>query len=174
MGAQVDWQQYNQLWHNLWQAGLRPGQHFDKGGCSPKLLQLLHSGDLQVQGKRVLVPGCGRGYDVFAFAQAGAQLAVGLELLQAAVAAASSERDRQLQLQLHQQKQQQEAQTLTQATDWVSRCELVVGDFYAYNHPSGPFDVGYDYTFLCAMHPSMRKDWAQVRSILAADATTVL
>lgn len=26
--------------------------------------------------------------------------------------------------------------------------------------PQGVFDLGYDYTFLCALHPDMRKDWA--------------
>lgn len=24
----------------------------------------------------------------------------------------------------------------------------------------GPFDLGFDYTFLCALHPDMRRDWA--------------
>jgi hypothetical protein len=36
-----------------------PSQRFDKGGASQLLLALLKSGDLPVQGKRTLVPGCG-------------------------------------------------------------------------------------------------------------------
>lgn len=40
-------------------------------------------------GQRVFVPGCGRGYDVVAFAQAGAAAAVGLELAPTAAQCAS-------------------------------------------------------------------------------------
>eukprot|EP00929_Paragymnodinium_shiwhaense_P119144 TRINITY_DN9101_c0_g1_i2.p3 TRINITY_DN9101_c0_g1~~TRINITY_DN9101_c0_g1_i2.p3 ORF type:complete len:110 (+),score=18.13 TRINITY_DN9101_c0_g1_i2:490-819(+) len=29
-----------------------------------------------------------------------------------------------------------------------------------------PFDLGYDYTFLCALNPSMREDWAAAWSKL--------
>ena len=31
------------------------------------------------------------------------------------------------------------------------------GDFFAWK---GQYDIGYDYTFFCALHPDMRKDWA--------------
>jgi hypothetical protein len=30
------------------------------------------------------------------------------------------------------------------------------GDFFAWK---GEYDIGYDYTFFCALHPDMRKDW---------------
>ena len=35
------------------------------------------------------------------------------------------------------------------------------GDFFKWQHPSiAAFDAAYDYTFFCALHPAMRKDWA--------------
>jgi hypothetical protein len=46
-------------------------QLFDVGGSSPVLHKLLDSGELDVKGKRVVIPGCGRGYDVVTFAKAG-------------------------------------------------------------------------------------------------------
>lgn len=39
-------------------------------------------------------------------------------------------------------------------------CSIHAADFFTYQDPGGPFDIGYDYTFLCALHPDMRKDWA--------------
>jgi len=34
-------------------------QLFDKGHCSPQLMQLISSGGLQVRNKKAFVPGCG-------------------------------------------------------------------------------------------------------------------
>lgn len=55
-------------------------QKFDLGQVAPSLQALLSSGQLDVKGKRCLVPGCGRGYDVAAFAASGASASVGLEI----------------------------------------------------------------------------------------------
>ena len=44
----------------------------------------------------------------------------------------------------------------------VENARVVQCDFF--NHASTvdeKFDVGYDYTFFCAIHPSMREAWAQ-------------
>lgn len=39
--------------------------------------------------------------------------------------------------------------------------QVFVGDFFKWQHESVPsWDVGYDYTFMCALHPTMRPDWA--------------
>ena len=46
-------------------------QAFDMCGSAPVLQGLLKSGELNVKGKRVVVPGCGRGYDLVSFATAG-------------------------------------------------------------------------------------------------------
>uniref|UniRef100_A0A383VW04 Methyltransferase domain-containing protein n=1 Tax=Tetradesmus obliquus TaxID=3088 RepID=A0A383VW04_TETOB len=143
--AEAGTEGYDSQWVEHWKQGVPPGQLWDAGKPSPYLAHLLDSKQLDVAGKRVLVPGCGRGYDVFAFAQAGAAPAVGLDLSPEAVAAAAAERDSQL----------------AHSPEVAARAELVAGSFFEYVHASGrPFDVGFDYTFLCALHPDMRKDWA--------------
>ena len=117
-------------------------QSFDKGGASPVLRSLLSSGAVDVSGKRAIVPGCGRGYDVFVLARAGAAQAVGLELSRTAV---------------------EQARAFQEAQGWGdlgSKVDFQVGDFFDSNREEGAYDVGYDYTFFCALHPTMRKDWA--------------
>lgn len=52
---------------------------------SPALVSLLDSGAVEVAGTRVLVPGCGRGYDLVEFSRRGAAEAVGLEISKTAV-----------------------------------------------------------------------------------------
>lgn len=84
---------------------------------------------------------CRRGYDVFAFATAGAAVSAGLDLSPEAVAAAKA-------------AQQSELADNPAASAAV---HLVAGDFFNHSRSGadykGPFDVGYDYTFLCALHP---------------------
>jgi hypothetical protein len=100
---------------------------------------------------------CRRGYDVAAFAAAGAALSVGLDLCPDAIAAAEAEC----------------ATQLAGSPAAAAACQLIAGDFFTYTPPpdaaagdgaghgasSGAplFDAGYDYTFLCALHPNMRQ-----------------
>ena len=146
-GDSVDLDEYNRRWLQIWDAGLEPGKRFDAGAASPLLQHLLRSRALGVAGRRVLVPGCGRGYDAVAAAEAGAALAVGIDLSDAAVAAAAAHRDA----------------ALAAAPDVARRVEFAAADFFEYAHPSGgAFDVGYDYTFLCALPPGeTRERWAR-------------
>lgn len=76
---------YSDRWENMWKAGIQPGQAFDAECCSPSLQELLSSQLGDLEGKKVFIPGCGRGYDVVAFAKAGAKEVVGLELAPTAV-----------------------------------------------------------------------------------------
>lgn len=39
----------------------------------------------------------------------------------------------------------------------LERAEVIQADFFAH---ATTYDVGYDYTFLCALHPDMRQSWA--------------
>lgn len=83
---------------------------------------------------------CRRGYDVVAFALAGAAASVGLDLCPIAVQAAKDE-------------QQLEIGNNPAA---CAASKLVVGDFFSHDSSAdyqGPYDIGYDYTFLCALHP---------------------
>jgi hypothetical protein len=100
---------------------------------------------------------CRRGYDVASFAAAGAALSVGLDLSREAADAADAECRRRL----------------AGSPAAAAACQLTAGDFFTYTPPpdaaagdgaghgasSGAplFDAGYDYTFLCALHPDMRQ-----------------
>ena len=122
---------YSDRWESQWQAGgtvLQPGQAFDAAGASPVLRGLLSSGELAVAGKSVFVPGCGRGYDLVAFAQAGAASVVGLELAPTAAEQANEYVGSQL--------------------GAGSAAAVVQGDFFKFEAPGAGFDAGYDYTFL--------------------------
>jgi len=81
-----------------------------------------------------------RGYDVFAFAAAWASVSVGLDICPIAISAAQAE-------------QQAELSGNPSASAAVSLC---AGDFFSHSASGdfkGPYDIGYDYTFLCALHP---------------------
>jgi len=141
--------EYFERWHSIWEGGLQRGERFDLGHSSPSLQHLLGSKQLDVVGQRVLVPGCGRGYDVATFAVAGATRSVGLEISEIAVREANAYLDEALG---------------GGAGGSSPRVAAAVhpGNFFTWS-PSddgGPFDVGYDYTFGCAMHPTHRMDWA--------------
>ncbi|KAF5831893.1 S-adenosyl-L-methionine-dependent methyltransferase [Dunaliella salina] len=137
----------------MWNAGLKPGEAFDARDASPMLKHLIETGKIDVRGKRVLVPGCGRGYDVVALVAAGAEAAVGLELSDRAVEEAK--------IYLEESKQR-----LNLSEDAAKRASFLQGEFFSWEPEGGPFDWGYDYTFFCAMHPTMRegqtKSWARV------------
>ena len=67
-------------WLHVWKTEEMPG--FDKQSVSPALLQLI-TADAIPEG-RALVPGCGRGYDVFALASLKRHC-VGVDLVETAV-----------------------------------------------------------------------------------------
>eukprot|EP01023_Acetabularia_acetabulum_P062332 TRINITY_DN7661_c0_g3_i4.p1 TRINITY_DN7661_c0_g3~~TRINITY_DN7661_c0_g3_i4.p1 ORF type:complete len:454 (-),score=94.97 TRINITY_DN7661_c0_g3_i4:476-1837(-) len=139
----VDKQAYDEQWRQHWNDGVAPGAKWDTNNAAPSLLDIIN-GKLDMSGKRAVVPGCGRGYDVIALAQAGAAEAVGLELVPAAVEEAKKHRD-----------------SLNLPQDVVVRTKYEAVDFFQYKDSQGGFDVGYDYTFFCAIHPDMRKQWSE-------------
>ena len=147
-------------WEGVWTTGgadggkLMPGHKFDAGKSSPMLHAVIsrdveaHDGAHGVEGRRVLVPGCGRGYDVLTFARAGASEAVGLEIAPTGNAEA--------------QKILRDATAADHKLRGV--CSVVDKDFFSLPSSSGPspslFDIVYDYTFLCALEPARRTAWA--------------
>lgn len=131
-------------WEGIWKGGLQPGQKFDASRTSPYVADVLGQGELRVKGKTVLVPGCGRGYDVVEFARHGASSAVGLEISPTAVGRARDYRDEE-----------------KLDADVAARTRFDEGDFFEYTPAEGPVDIGYDYTFLCALPPELRQKWAQ-------------
>ncbi len=106
---------------------------WDRGESPPALHESLAAW-APAPGTRALVPGCGAGYDVLTLARAGL-VAVGLDL-------AESSRAR-----------------FDEVTAGESTASLCVGDFFEFV-PTEPFGLVFDYTFLCAIPPARRSDWA--------------
>ncbi|EPQ31946.1 uncharacterized protein PFL1_00145 [Pseudozyma flocculosa PF-1] len=99
-----------------------------------------------------VVPGCGRGYDAKVFAERGLH-AFGVDISPTAVAAANK---------------WLKDQGLPNALS--ERISFLESDFFALGTSSCPHEalskaqvatLAYDYTFLCAIPPSLREAWAQ-------------
>eukprot|EP01036_Dinobryon_divergens_P046236 gene46236-61830_t len=132
----------NPRWDSLWRAGLKIGDHFDRGETSPVLKKLIQEG--QITNGRALVPGCGRGYDVLDLASES-RYTVGADLSQVAV---DSAYEFYRSLPVDQRPSE----------SWLSfkACNF----FEISSDESEKFDFIYDYTFLCALDPSIRHEWA--------------
>lgn len=130
-------------WEGIWKNGLKPGEAFDAVTPSPLLVKYLTEGSIP-EG-RALVPGCGRGYDVTALANSS-RVVYGLEISETAVDAAKSRLS---------SLSESECQYKENA-----RFELV--NFFDLTPTSDTekYDFVYDYTFLCALDPSIREGWA--------------
>ncbi|CUS15357.1 unnamed protein product [Tuber aestivum] len=159
---------HQEKWAELWDNG---ESSWDKGAPNPALVDLLaqrqqHTSftaqDLVARGerrKRALVPGCGRGYDVFLLATHGYD-AFGVEVSRTAVNQAREWASDQLEI-------EKDASGQTLETDRWGRIQMVEGDFFKDDWIQameidlrGGFDLVYDYTFLCALHPTLRLSWA--------------
>ncbi|KAJ3178206.1 hypothetical protein HDU87_003758 [Geranomyces variabilis] len=139
-------------WKKLWDMERTP---WDKGDAPPATIELLRSGKIPAGNGRVLVPGCGRGYDAFAAAQylPGVKEVVGLDAVKLA---------------------NEEAKRL-QAERNVSQdiLKFEIGDFFNLK-PEKLFDVVIDHTFLCAIPLSLRKPWAQAMADLIVPGGTLI
>jgi len=139
----------NGRWEAMWSKGLNPGDRFDCYTSSPVLINRVKEGSIPIG--RALVPGCGRGYDCTTLA-ASDRFVVGAEISPTALEAAHSR--------------------LAAISD--SECsakhmiQLVSTSFFDLptSSPDQLFDFVYDYTFFCALHPSVREAWAQKMSSL--------
>ncbi|KAL3469147.1 S-adenosyl-L-methionine-dependent methyltransferase [Aspergillus californicus] len=125
--------------------------------------------------KRALVPGCGLGYDVLSLALHGFD-AYGLEISSTAVSEAKEYAREEMNPDSQPQAQffgQDCKDTQSQSRLPPGAVTFMKGDFFnETNTWSGAgleldtlgdeltFDVIYDYTFLCALHPTKRPHWA--------------
>ncbi|XP_040381548.1 probable thiol methyltransferase 2 isoform X2 [Oryza brachyantha] len=125
-------------WEKSWEAGVTP---WDLGKPTPIIEHLVKSGTLPKG--RALVPGCGTGYDVVALASPE-RFVVGLDVSSTAV-----------------EKAKQWSSALPNA-DYFT---FLADDFFEWK-PSERFDLIFDYTFFCALHPSLRLAWAETVSRL--------
>lgn len=106
---------------------------WDLGRAHPQLLDWLAG---RAAGGRVLVPGCGTGFDACALAQAGWQVTA-LDLIPDTVHAAK------------------------RAAIEASGGEVLVLDALAFEPPQ-PYELIFEHTFFCAIDPSQREDWGRL------------
>ncbi|KAJ5295922.1 hypothetical protein PENANT_c001G02296 [Penicillium antarcticum] len=155
---------YVEGWASLWDKG--DNLPWDKGFPNPALDDTLvkHRGtiggplatDAQGQSyrRKALVPGCGRGVDVLLLASFGFD-AYGLEYSESAIEACKKE-----------EKENSNWYRVRDQTVGAGSVTWLQGDFFddawlqKAGVPLNGFDVVYDYTFFCALSPSMRPKWA--------------
>lgn len=121
-------------WEKAWKEGRTPWD----AGASPPILEELVRADELPRG-RALVPGAGSGYDVLTLATPERR-AIGLELSTVAI---------------------ERFEALRQdAGVPAEHATVVQEDFFEWT-PEEPFDLVWDYTFLCAIEPARRREWAE-------------
>ena len=126
--------------HDFWQTRFATGQlPWDRGTPNPQLLRWLED-DVLTPGSRVVVPGCGQGWEVAALAAAGMNV-VGLDFAPGAVALCRQLLDRQ---------------RLT--------AELTEANVLHWR-PESPVDAIFEQTCLCALYPDY---WAHYAAQLHA------
>lgn len=117
----------------FWNERYRKGETpWDYGGVSPEFTDYLKR---QSQPGRLLVPGCGTGHEVRAARDAGFDV-LGIEL---STEAAERARERL----------------------GAGPGKVVAADFFSYPFPDDKFDAIFERTFLCAIPPELRPDYAQ-------------
>ena len=119
-------------WEARYQSGDMP---WEKGAPSPGLVDFL-ADHPELPRTRVLVPGCGTGHDVRAWARAGFA-AVGFDIAPSAIQLA---------------RERTAAEGL--------QAEFKLGDFLS-DQPDRPFDWIFEHTLFCAIDPAQRDDYVE-------------
>ncbi|CDZ96647.1 TPMT family [Phaffia rhodozyma] len=131
-------------WEYLWTRSITP---WDRGAANPYLLDFIEkppNGIDLPRGGKALIAGCGRGYDVALFRDAGFQ-AWGIDISETAVQAA----------------RKWISSAPYDATSSGGTAEFHAVDFFEFPIPDGGFEIAWDLTFFCALHPSQREAWAK-------------
>jgi SAM-dependent methyltransferase len=130
------------FWDKRFQSGETP---WDRGAANPQLGAWLAAGALRQC--RILVPGCGSGYEVAALAAAGFDV-TGLDYASSAIG---------------------RTRNLLESANL--RAELVEADALGWR-PERAFDAVYEQTCLCALYPDQWRDYAdQLHRWLAPGGT---
>lgn len=173
-------------WNPLWVDNFMP---WDRGLPSPALVDLLSSvttGSAPVGStgaataaiqsvvkkaqKHAVVPGCGKGYDVKLLAEYGFA-SFGVDIAEKAVEMA--------------RECYNEPENKLTGGDGKGRVVFVLGDYFKDDwvkrevvgeegKAEGAVDLIYDYTFLCALHPTLRPQWAKQMANLLAKGSGLL
>ncbi|CAJ2502929.1 Uu.00g103230.m01.CDS01 [Anthostomella pinea] len=162
--------EYKSRWNACWEEEWTP---WDRGGYSPALFDLLSekpelfslpSPDVR---KSALIPGCGRGHDVLLLSSFGFD-AYGMDISPRATAEARKHAEEATTQGLYEPRTARRGATT-----------LLTGDFFkdealvAAGAPT-KFDLIFDYTFFCALPPSVRPAWARrTADLLAPDGRLV-
>ncbi|KAJ3708233.1 hypothetical protein LUZ61_011938 [Rhynchospora tenuis] len=120
-------------WEKSWGEGITP---WDLGQPTPVVVHLVQT--QSVPKGRVLVPGCGTGYDAVALA-GPERYVVGLDISGTAI---------------------KKAKELSASSPNREYFSFLTEDFFNWN-PSELFDLIFDYTFFCALEPVLRSAWAK-------------
>lgn len=166
-------------WDDSWKKSITP---WDRGRPNPALEEaLVDKSDLSNSAlstggrKKALVPGCGRGPDVLLFASYGFD-AFGVDASETAIEAANAfHREQNKEQKLFPTKDEERGR---------GGVKFICADFFGDNSwlppaatsgsNEGPFDLIYDYTFLCALPPSLRPKWAARMSELLSPGGTLI
>ena len=109
---------------------------WDYGEASPGLVDFLSSSRNEIPLGRALVPGCGRGHDARALAEAGWNV-LGMDIAPSSIPMA-----KQL------------------ATENGLEIDFQLGDFLS-EKPTIQFDLIFEHTLFCAINPNKREDYIQ-------------
>lgn len=132
-------------WEKCWADNVTP---WDLGAVTPVVSDLVQKNDLRTG--RALVPGCGSGYDVVALASDSRHV-TGLDISSTAIEYACK----------------------VWAGTKSGFIDFVCLDFFTFE-TGAPFDLILDYTFFCALEPSMRPLWgSKVAELLASDGELI-
>ncbi|KAK9895689.1 S-adenosyl-L-methionine-dependent methyltransferase, partial [Cystobasidium minutum MCA 4210] len=113
------------------------------GNVRPPLKELIEEKNFQIPTSgRAIVPGCGRGYDAAYFARLGLE-SWGVDISESAIEAAK--------------------QYVSKTPNPPSNVHFKALDFFNFPLPEDgkKFVLAYDYTFLCALPPSLREAWGK-------------
>ncbi|KAL0930609.1 thiopurine s-methyltransferase family protein [Colletotrichum truncatum] len=151
-------------WTELWDSN--ENHLWDRGGPSEALIDWLNSkpASLPVAEPgtklRALVPGCGQGYDVAMLALNGFDV-YGIEVSETGCKTARDYVNAELQ----NPRPSNFAVPESQNSSILGSARIIQGDFFSHDWEEacsgGGFDLIYDYTFLCALPPDFRVDWAR-------------
>ncbi|XP_031473360.1 probable thiocyanate methyltransferase 2 [Nymphaea colorata] len=134
-------------WNKCYEDGVIP---WDLGQATPLVVHLVQSGSLPKG--RGLVPGCGTGYDVVEMASPE-RYVVGLDISEKAMA---------------------RSRELFSSVPNVDNFTFVAADFFNWKTTES-FDFIFDYTFFCAIDPSMRSAWAKrMHELLTVDGELII
>ncbi|MFN0014307.1 MAG: methyltransferase [Saprospiraceae bacterium] len=130
-------------WENRWQTG-QTG--WDLGAASPPLTAYADQIPQERRNLRMLVPGCGNGYEALYLLETGFRNIVMVDIAPTAV-------------------ERMAARLNETFPDWESNLRILCADFFELE---GTFDLILEQTFFCALDPTLRRDYAlKMRDLLA-------